>query len=446
MRTIRMLIGLILLGLLTAGFADAQPKQEKKMDDLLSLSRTFVKQLAQEDYAAATHSFDATMQKVMPQEKLRAAWHAILAQAGALKQQLGTRTTKAQGYDIVIVTCEFVLAKIDIKLVFDSQKRIAGLFFSPTDTSSEYKSAPYARPGTFEEKEVAVGSGEWVLKGSLTLPLGSGPFPALVLVHGSGPHDRDETIGPNKPFRDLAEGLASQGIAVLRYEKRTHAYGNKLETIKNFTVNQETVDDAAAAAKLLLKTPGIDRKRVFVLGHSLGGMILHRVVKAVPQVHGLIMMAGATRPLDEVIVEQTAYIAGLQAKLTDDDKAKIEALKQDLARLKDPEIARTPEKMIMGAPVSYWLDLRNIDPPKEAKALTQSMLILQGGKDYQVTEKDFANWKQALSSHKNAVFKFYPDLYHLFMPGKKTPADYEQAGHVEKVVVDDIAQWIHGQR
>jgi hypothetical protein len=155
-------------------------------------------------------------------------------------------------------------------------------------------------------------------------------------------------------------------------------------------------------------------------------------------------MAGATRPLDEVIIEQSTYIAGLKGPISADDKKKIEALKTDLARLNDPNIAKTPETIIMGAPVSYWLDLRKINPPLEAKALSQPMLILQGGKDYQVTEKDFGNWKAALSGRKDVTFKFYPNLFHLFMPGDKTPADYEKPGHVQHVVVDDIASWIHG--
>src|SRR5207249_1799383 len=124
----------------------------------------------------------------------------------------------------------------------------------------------------------------------------------------------------------------------------------------------------------------------------------------------------------------------------------IEGLTKELAVLKDPDIARTPERMIMGAPVCYWLDLRAIHPAQEARHLSQPLLILQGGKDYQVTEKDFANWKTALAGRKDVEFKFYPNLFHLFMPGEKTPADYEKPGHVEKVVVDDIAAWVKAQR
>jgi hypothetical protein len=71
------------------------------------------------------------------------------------------------------------------------------------------------------------------------------------------------------------------------------------------------------------------------------------------------------------------------------------------------------------------------------------MLILQGGQDYQVTERDFANWKSGLTGRKNITFKFYPELYHLFIKGEKAPSAYEKPGHVEKQVIDDIAEWVN---
>ena len=110
---------------------------------------------------------------------------------------------------------------------------------------------PYAKAGAYREKDFTVGTGEWRLPGTLTLPVGvTKPLPALVLVHGSGPNDRDETILANKPFRDLAWGLASKGIAVLRYEKRTKEYATKLRAagIRDLTVKEETIDDALSAA------------------------------------------------------------------------------------------------------------------------------------------------------------------------------------------------------
>ncbi len=118
--------------------------------------------------------------------------------------------------------------------------RLSGLSMRPPAPEVPYAPPDYAVAGAYTEREVTVGSGEWALPGTLTMPAGPGRFPAVVLVHGSGPNDRDETFGPNKTFKDLALGLASRGVAVLRYDKRTKVYGAKIAPLKQFTVKEET--------------------------------------------------------------------------------------------------------------------------------------------------------------------------------------------------------------
>ena len=189
--------------------------------EVTSAGKQFVELLAKEDYAGAVARFDATMKAASPEPKLREAWQAVQAQAGPFQKQLGATATKVAGYDVVLVTCQFERKRLDTKVVFDAKGQVTGLFFVPTASGPP----PYARTNAFREKEFTVGRGEWRLPGTLTLPTaGGGPWPAVVLVHGSGPEDRDETVGANKPFRDLAWGLATKGIAVLRYEKRTKEY------------------------------------------------------------------------------------------------------------------------------------------------------------------------------------------------------------------------------
>ena len=209
------------------------------------------------------------------------------------------------------------------------------------------------------------------------MPVGAGPFPAVVLVHGSGPNDRDETVEGNRPFRDLAWGLASRGVAVLRYEKRTRQHGTKLAAVKDFTVRQETVDDALAAADLLRHTGGIDPRRVFVLGHSLGGMLIPRIGQRDPQLAGLIVMAGAAKPLEDIILEQVAYLDAADGAVTDSEKSRLESLRAEVARVKalKPDATGTA----LGAPVSYWLDLQGYNPPAAAKALKAPLLDPPGG-------------------------------------------------------------------
>ncbi|MFA9454209.1 MAG: DUF3887 domain-containing protein, partial [Candidatus Aminicenantaceae bacterium] len=234
-------------------------------------ARRFLERMNRGQFGKAVEDFDAVMQERMSADKLEQTWGAVTRQAGGFQELKDTRQKTTGSYTSVFLTCRFEKALLDVKVVFDAENRITGLWFVPPSTRQEYKPPAYADTAGFREQDVTVGSGEWLLPGTLTLPIGPGPFPGVVLVHGSGPNDRDETIGPNKPFRDLAWGLASRGIAVLRYEKRTKVFRNAfLDPEKGFTVKQESVDDALAGAALLRRAPGISPDKVFILGHSLG--------------------------------------------------------------------------------------------------------------------------------------------------------------------------------
>ena len=426
---------------------NAQLLVEAQADKSETAARQFVDLLVKEDFSSAVKIFDATMKKAMSADKLRQTWGAILGQVGQFKKQTALRKEKIQQYDVVFVTCEFERTALDIKVVLDTAGKVAGLFFLPSKPIYKYDPPAYAKPDSYTEKEVLVGIGKWALPGTLTLPRGKGPFPAVILVHGSGPNDRDETIGPNKPFRDLAWGLASRGIAVLRYEKRTKYHAKKMAgMIDGFTVKEETIIDALQAVKLLRNTPEINKNKIFVLGHSLGGMLIPRIGLREKSIAGFIIMAGTARPFEDILSEQYEYIFNLDNKLTDDEKKYLKELHAQVTMVKSNKLTKDTSSTLLplGIPASYWLDLRHYDPSKEAAKLTRPILILQGERDYQVTMKDFKRWQQSLSSHKNVQFKLYPSLNHLFMTGKgrSTPDEYKKAGHVDKSVIIDISDWI----
>jgi dienelactone hydrolase len=409
-------------------------------------ARALVTALGKEDYAAASKEFDDAMNKAMPADKFAETWKGLVKQVGALKKQGKVTAEKVQKYDVVWVACEFEKATLYTRVVFDDQGRVTGLQFRPTGPAGEYKAPAYVRRDSFKESEVRVGEGEWALPGTLTVPVGDGPFPAVVLVHGSGPHDRDETLGPSRPFRDLAWGLASQGIAVLRYEKRTKEHGAKFAKAKDATVKEEVIDDALAAVALLRKTKGIDGKRVFVLGHSLGAMAAPKIGERDPEIAGLILMAGPSRNMGDVLIEQLDYV--LSVNPSEAQKAAVAKLKAQAEKLKDPKLSRqTPaEEMPFGATAVYWLSMRDLAPVETALKIKQPLLILQGGRDYQSTMDDFDGWKKALAGRQGATLKSYAKLNHLFAEGegKATPAEYQKEGHVTKEVVDDIAGWVKG--
>jgi hypothetical protein len=304
------------------------------------------------------------MQAAAPQAKLQLIWQSLIAQLGAFERQASVTEQAVGSGGNVTVSCVFARATADLVVSIDQSGKIGGFHVVNIRQVVAYKAPSYVHRASFHEQAVTIGRAPWSLPGTLTLPRGHGPFPAVVLVAGSGPDDRDETIGDDKPFRDLAWGLASQGIAVLRYDKRTLVYGSRIATLTTFTVQDEFVDDAIAAVHLLAQTPGIDHRHIYVLGHSEGGMMAPRIGRRDPQIAGLIIMAGPTRPLVDVIVSQFAYLhaRGLVTQ------GQLATAKQQAAEIK----ALTPADRgragtILGAPPAYWLDLRSYHPAALAR-------------------------------------------------------------------------------
>lgn len=415
----------------TAATVFAQNKTDNQAQ-----AKLFLESLAKKDFQTAYNLFSDEVKAALPAEALPQVWAQITGEYGEFRTLKEFKKTASDG--VFIAVLEFSNKTENFTFAFNNQGKISGFRLAPptaTGEAAKYETPKYADTNSFTESDAVVGAGEWALPATLTMPKGKKNVPAVVLVQGSGAHDRDETIGNTKIFKDLAWGLASRGIAVLRYDKRTFVHGKEMAALKNFTVDDETVDDALLAVALLRKTPNVDAKNIFVLGHSLGGMMIPRIGARDGKIAGLIVFAGATRRLEDAIVEQTEYLAGLDGMITKEEQARIDAYKQISAKIKLlTESDRDSGEFYYGAPASYYLDLRNYNAPQSAAELKQPMLILQGESDYNVTMREFADWKNALQSRKNAQFKSYPKLTHLFMENSD--------GHVNETVVKDIADWI----
>ncbi len=405
------------------------------------LARRVSGHLVKGETAAVAALFSPQMAAALPAERFREVWNGLPAQLGALKS-LGDPVIRSEaGVENAWVPATFANAVVSLRMYFDAEGRLAGLRILPGPPPAEWSPAPYADPAKAREREVTVGSGAWALPGTLALPAeGSGPFPALVLVHGSGPNDRDEAVGGAKPFRDLAGGLAARGIAVLRYEKRTKVHGAKMAG-KPVTLEEEVVDDALSAAALLRATPGVDPKRVAVLGHSLGGTMAPRIASRDRALAGIVLLAGAARAPEELVEDQMDYLASVGAA----PKDVVAATKADVARLKtlSPGSPEAATATLLGVPASYWLSFRGYDPAATAKGLGIPVLVLQGGRDYQVTAKDLERWKRALEGDPRATIRLFPSLNHLFVAGEgpSSPVEYERPGHVAPEVIEAIAAW-----
>ena len=414
---------------LTAGLLLAQPAA-----DPAATARKALDALLGARYGELTPMFTPEMVKAFPDAEMTKLGAQIksLGAAGKISapaaQQAGPNT-------IVVIPVEFANQTINTRWIVNAKGQIAGMFLIPASTP--WQRPAYSNPASFHEKAVTIGDDEWKLPGTLTLPNGAGPFPGIVLVHGSGPSDRDETIGGAKVFKDLAEGLASRGIAVLRYDKRTFVYAPKIKGIRDITINEETVDDAERALDLLRKQPEINPQKVYLLGHSLGGYIAPRIAEG-EKLAGVVYMAANARPIEDLMIDQAEYM-----KLPAND---IAGIKAQAKRIQALEPGDSDAPALLQIPASYWLDLKSYDPVAAAKKLSDPMLFLQGDRDFQVTAKDLALWKSGLGSRKDVTIQTYPALNHLFVAGEgpSTEAEYRKPGHVAQEVVDAIAKWIKG--
>ena len=291
------------------------------------------------------------------------------------------------------------------------------------------------------------------LKGILTLPDGDGPFPGVVLVHGSGSSNMDEKVGKLTPFRDLAEGLARRGVASIRYDKRSFAHGLKMVLDKKnpITVREETIEDALLAASLLRADSRIGP--VFLAGHSMGAMLAPRIECSGGDFAGLILLAGTPRRLEEVLLEQTeealASMKGFTRKI---GQKQLDQLRKTFDGLYDLTDEEARKKKLGGGTTAYYF--KEMGQPTVAKWLEKTrkpMLIAQGEQDVQVKAAvDFARYRQLLGDRENVTFRLYPGLNHAFVTAVSdsiadAKKEFARERHIGPEVLDDLANWILAQ-
>jgi dienelactone hydrolase len=352
---------------------------------------------------------------------------------------------KQSSYDLVSFPVRFSKTTVNVQFTMDESGRVAGLYFRTPQAPlpATWTRPAYSKPEMFRERPVIVGSDDWKLGGTLSVPVGKGPFPAVVLVHGPGPADRDESIAASRIFADLAEGLASRGIAVLRYDKRTQTYSSQFSSMV-YTLQQETIEDAVRALALLRTQPEVDPKRVFILGHSLGGYAIPRIARQDGKLAGAVLFAANARPIEVISVAQTESMLAAKGGPSPAEAKRLELMKAEAARVHSLMPGPNNPQILLGLPVEYFLDLKNYDPVASARQLSLPILVLQGGRDFQVTKADFDLWKTGLENSKNVRFHNYPTLNHLFISGDgpSSLAEYGKGGNVSAAVIDDLAGFI----
>ena len=337
-----------------------------------------------------------------------------------------------------------------MNLAVDAHGLISSLHLQPAGPPPTTTTlAPLPEPVVPGIRQVPLGVGSPPLKGTLTLPAGKGPFPAVVLVSGSGPSNQDESDGPNRPFLDIAVGLAARGIATLRYDKRTLDYPKSID-LRTFTPTQEYVPDALAAIRLLEHEPTVNPHLIFVLGHSQGGTYAPLIAKDAPEVAGVILLAAAAEPLGAAILRQVRYLATLPGTIGSQAQAELPEITVIAAQMEDAAALQKDNpamNVLDGTSPGYYLSALRYDEVATARAIPQPILLLQGDRDYQVTvANDLDVWLRGLKGRSGVTVVQFPLADHLFLDGtgRPTPLEYATPGHIDPKVAPTIAAWIEG--
>ncbi len=436
---------------------DGDPEIEKVLDEEEAqiTGKAFLENFLSKDFESAYNEYpmDEAMAKAFSVEMMSSIHDQLITDYGAFLELSGQMESSSQGFYIVSFGAMHERQTLAYNVVFNQKGEIGGFNYQEIESLDVFATTekPAEEP-TPNGKAVTFGSEDFLLEGTLLYPDGEGPFPSVVLVHGSGPNDRDETIMGNKPFKDIAEGLAAKGIAVLRYDKRTYTHGLKYGDPKvaaEVTIYNEVIDDARYAVEFLKNQPNIDPEKIIVLGHSLGANQAPRIAEGQTDIAGIAMLGGNVTPLQDLMVYQYEYLFGLDETADEVTKAvqdtQLGEIILAVKMINSEELSLTTDPLLtMGIPAKYWMDLRDYNPVDIAKNLEIPMIIMQGGRDYQVPPTEFELWKEGLGDQ--AEYRYYESLNHLFIPGEGTPSpdEYAVPGKVDPQVITDLAEWIKG--
>lgn len=301
----------------------------------------------------------------------------------------------------------------------------------------------------------------WSVNGTLFKPArNSEPKALLILVHGSGPHGREEQVGGVRVFSDLAAGLVERiNLAVFSFDKRTFTHQSRFAALpeEEITVFNETIDEVLT----LVEHFQSQYEQIALLGHSLGGSCIPYLLANSRASLG-IMLAASYSPLEDLIIRQMRYLlkyapeSGLTETIVETTAKQVETLKLLLAGSGDNEAraqAQSEEKqkrlsseLPLGLPLPYFQSLHKLNTNALAKTLDKPVLLVQGERDYQVNMDEFEAWKELLSANPNFTFRSYEKLNHLFVEGDigalSVPSEYAQQANLPAYLLDDIADFL----
>lgn len=373
------------------------------------------------------------------------SWDELVRKYGEIGETVSVETDIFGKYDIV----KRIVATESSQLVFTfmfEDKDIKSFRYTDYLPKMQHNNIYKINEGIIEET-LRFKSEDLVLSASYIAPKEPDNHAVVVFLHGSGPSDRDETLGANKPFLDMAYGFAANGIASFRFDKKTLLYPKNFTVKKEMTVWDEYGYDALAAVDYLINEKDYKQNEIFILGHSLGGNVAPRVVDSMSFLPGgVILVAAGARPLHKVVYEQFEYLYKDKG-LSKSEKARLAMIAEQVENVDNLDINKLEsfeKPMPLGIPAYYWYDLKEYNQCETMARINVPVLVLQGKRDYQVTVKDFKMWKKALKNHSDAEFKLFKTHNHLMMEGKGKlmPDEYEVPSNVSEEFINCVSDWV----
>lgn len=420
--------------------ASNQQTNKDELELALDKAAEFTQYLKDGQFDKVYNAFGTKLKESVSEQELKRIITTLTDGIGSFVELTKDSVSKHDSqYVVANITLQYQHNGITFKYTLNDDYTIEGFFCNYSGKSSVGDSL---RSHSYEEIQLILG--EYELEGILTLPKNKKNPECVVLVQGSGSSDMDETVGSaaNKPFRDIAHTLSENGIATIRFNKRF--FQDPSLAGENITIEQEVLEDVNAALDFARNTGYVNPKKIFVLGHSMGGMLVPKIAKDNPFVAGIVIMAGTPRTLADVMYDQN--IASLSADTTMSQKDK-DSMALYVAQQRDNANSATADgtQKPFGIDDSYFYSLNNACSVEILQSTDIPMFIIQGSDDFQISaQKDFALYKELLKDKTNVKFRLYDGLNHLFMKsgGKKDLTEYNTKANVDATVLSDIVDFI----
>lgn len=434
----------IVLCMLTLG---TRAQQNKEF--VINSSKDIAAQLIKGSYDSIVIYFDSVLTKKLTASELEQTLDGLESLYGELVASDEPVLEVFNEHMITRAKLHFSKNAMLLSLSYEQDGKVKGMFIS--NYTGFYTIPTYVKSLSFLESKYEFGKKDWEISGTLSYPRDEQKHPVVIIVHGSGPMDRDGSTGNSKIYKDLAWGLATNGICVFRYDKRSNTHGGKLfmEAYKGreYTPYDEIVEDVFFAIELLKQNKHVDTNNIFIIGHSQGGMMAPLIAQTAG-LKGMVLLAANARPIQDMLIEQMNYLYpdGSMTMINYQERNAIIHQANFAKKKKLPK--DTPvDSLPFNVRASYWNYLNSYNQVKVFKKLKLPTLVLQGERDYQVTMTDFGLWQNAAKKRKGPTqFISYPKLNHLFIEGEgpSKPSEYILPGSLDAKVVKDISGWING--